>query len=117
MTRRLAAVLLCRCPRCLRDSIFRPGLIGALGAMNGACPACGLVFLREAGYFTGAMYLSYGFGAILILPIALVLAIGFEWPLWAVFTVMVVETLLAFPLLFRYSRAVWLHADQIIDPR
>ena len=33
--------------------------------MNAACPACGLRFEREAGYFTGAMYVSY----VLALPV------------------------------------------------
>ena len=29
-------------------------------SMNEACPACGLKFEREPGYFVAAMYLSYG---------------------------------------------------------
>jgi hypothetical protein len=27
------------------------------------------------------------------------------------------QTLLSIPLFFRYSRAIWLHVDQLIDPR
>ncbi len=39
------------------------------------CPSCGLRFLRETGYFLGAMYISYGLGVLTILPVAVVLAV------------------------------------------
>ena len=63
--RRLAAVLALRCPRCLRGRVWRSFL-----GMHERCPACGLVFEREPGYFTGAMVVSYvlavpGFGAVI----------------------------------------------------
>ena len=111
------AFFLARCPRCLRGSIFKSGLAGVLGAMSEACPVCGLRFLREAGYFLGAMYLSYGLGVVTILPVAIFLAVGPEWPLWAVLTIAVVQTLVSVPLFLRLSRVAWLYLDQSIDPR
>jgi len=85
--------------------------------MNDACPSCGLRFLRETGYFLGAMYISYGLGVLTILPVAVVLAVVLEWPLWAVLTVAIIQTVVFMPLFFRYSRIIWLHLDQVIDPR
>jgi hypothetical protein len=85
--------------------------------MYDSCPVCGLQFLREAGYFLGAMYISYTLGLATVLPVSLVLAIVLEWPLWAVLTAMLVQTLVSMPLFLRYSRAIWLHVDQYIDPR
>src|SRR4051812_28570945 len=79
----IKSLLLARCPRCNRGAIFKSGLAGALGSINERCPVCGLVFLRESGYFLGAMYVSYGLGVITILPVASVLAVVLEWPLWA----------------------------------
>jgi hypothetical protein len=38
--------------------------------MSESCSVCGLRFLREAGYFLGAMYISYGLGVVTILPVA-----------------------------------------------
>ena len=76
----LKAVLLGRCPRCHRGPIFKP-LRRGFGAMYEACPVRGLVFLRESGYFLGAMYLSYGLGVATVLPVAMVLAVVFDWPL------------------------------------
>jgi uncharacterized protein (DUF983 family) len=53
--RRLATIVKQRCPRCLQGQVF-----ATLFHMHEQCPSCGLSFEREAGYFTGAMYLSYG---------------------------------------------------------
>ena len=84
--------------------------------MRDDCPACGLHFLRETGYFLGAMYISYGLGVLTILPIAVILTV-LDWPLWLVLTIAMVQSVLSMPLFFRYSRIIWLHADQAIDPR
>jgi uncharacterized protein (DUF983 family) len=112
-----AALLMGRCPRCHRGAVFTPGAAGIVGAMNDACPVCGLGFLRESGYFLGAMYISYGLGVFTVLPVAVILAVVIEWPLWAVLTVALVQTLVSVPLFMRYSRLLWLHVDQMIDPR
>ena len=111
----LKALLLTRCPRCKRGPIFPP-LPAGIWAVNDACPACGLPILREAGYFLGAMYVSYGLAVLTILPVSLVLALWLEWPLATVMIVVVVLTLVSVPLLLRYSRAIWLHLDHAIDP-
>jgi heme/copper-type cytochrome/quinol oxidase subunit 4 len=85
--------------------------------MNQACPVCGLPFLREAGYFLGAMYISYGLGVLTVLPVAVLLAIVVEWPLAVVLVIACVQTLASVPFFLRYSRAIWLHLDQSFDPR
>jgi hypothetical protein len=85
--------------------------------MSDVCPVCGLSFLREAGYFLGAMYISYGLGVATVLPVAVLLAVVLEWHLVVVLLIAVLQTLLSVPLFFRYSRVIWLHADQMIDPR
>lgn len=92
------------------------GLAGVVGGMRSGCEVCGLSFLRETGYFLGAMYISYGLGVVTVLPLAMVLAfIG--WPLWLVLVVALVQTLVSVPLFLRFSRAIWLYGDQAIDPR
>ena len=85
--------------------------------MNDVCPVCGLVFLRETGYFLGAMYVSYFLGVGAILPVGIVLALVYEWSVAAVMVVMVVMILVGMPLFFRLSRIIWMHVDQSIDPR
>jgi hypothetical protein len=84
--------------------------------MNLVCSVCGLRFLREAGYFLGAMYVSYALGVLTVLPVATFLAVVVEWPLAVALTIAVVQTLLSVPLFLRFSRVLWLHVDFAFDP-
>ena len=78
--------------------------------MKEQCAVCGHVFIREQGYFQGAMYVSYGLGlgviftltgiTMLVLPShSEALALGIIIP---VFLVLV-------PTIYRYSRVIWMH--------
>jgi hypothetical protein len=84
--------------------------------MRARCATCGLPFEREAGYFVGAIYINYG------VTVALALAgyfaldawlappAGWQVIVWGAFVV-------AFPLWsFRYSKALWLALDHLVDP-
>ncbi len=107
---RLRATLRQRCPRCLRGKVWRSFL-----TMHEACPACGLVFEREPGYFTGAMVVSY----VIAVPTFGLIVIGLL--VLGVDTVValvgggLVYLLLA-PFILRYSRVIWLQFDWLIDP-
>ncbi len=109
---RLVAAARGRCPRCDRGRIFRGRF-----AMHPSCPVCGLRFEREQGYFTGAMYVSY----MLALPVVAVCALlvylvapglSFE----ATIGIAALLFLPFVPLIFRYSRILWIHLDQAVDP-
>jgi uncharacterized protein (DUF983 family) len=85
--------------------------------MHERCPACGLRFEREPGYFVGAMYVSYA----LSVPIVtgLVLAIWWWMPAWSWVQVLALATALylpAVPWVFRTSRVLWIHLDRTVDP-
>ena len=108
---RLLAIFLCRCPICLRGQVFR-SLLG----MNADCPHCGIHFERETGYFLNAMFFAYVIGFLILAPTMLYLY--FQQVSTLRFGVIVtIETLLLWPWVFRYSRVLWLHADQLLDPR
>ena len=113
----LYAILYGRCPRCLIGSIFPSTFLGAIGLMNVRCSQCGLLFLREAGYFLGAMYVSYGLGVLTVLPVGVLLAVVLAWHLAIVIPLVIFQTILSMPLFLRFSRVIWLHVDQAIDPR
>ena len=84
--------------------------------MNDRCPACGLHFDREPGYFLGAMYISYG--------LALAVIFGFGFVLWELtslrldkIAIWAVVLFLPFaPMLTFMSRVLWIYLDQTIDP-
>lgn len=104
----LWAILRQRCPLCRQGKIFRGSF-----AMNDPCPVCGLRFERDPGYFLGAMYASYFLASGVMVP--LFFLIWWLWPeLDSVDVVLV--TGLAFlpfvPLVFRYSRVIWIHLDR-----
>lgn len=108
---RVGPVLKQRCPRCLDGPVF-DGLL----RMNRCCPRCDLRFEREPGYFTGAMYISYGLAVLSIAPPAVILGwLGLPG-VW-IFALIGLQLVLSSPLLLRYSRVLWLHLDQMIDPQ
>ncbi len=62
------------------------------------------------------MFFAYAIGFVIVAPTALVLYLRGVPMLW--FTViMSAELLLLWPFIFRYSRVLWMHADQLLDPR
>jgi uncharacterized protein (DUF983 family) len=108
----LSAVLHLRCPRCRRGLVFRGRF-----AMNNLCPACGLKFEREPGYFVGAMYISYGIAAaFLSLGTLAVSLVAPAWELWLQLLVALALFLPFVPLVFRYSRVIWMSIDRALDP-
>ena len=73
-------------------------------------------FEREPGFFTGAMYFSYGIGILLAAPVSIYLFLqGFSEP--AIFAIAIAQLAIISPLLFRYSRVAWMYFDQRWDPR
>ena len=113
LLRRLWAVLLQRCPRCLQGHVFY-GLV----SMHETCPQCGYQFGREPGYFTGAMFASYALAVPILFIIFMVLWNFFSdtWPLTFNLFVTLVVFLPFVPIIFRFSRVIWMHIDWLLDP-
>ena len=110
MRNALSAILAQRCPRCREGRIFA-GFV----RMNDACPDCNADLEREQGYFLGAMYFSYGFAVIAVVAPVTWMIIARVDPT-IVGAVACALLLPLAPLLFRYSRVVWLHFDHFFDP-
>lgn len=94
------------CPACESGKVF-----SGLMKMNPTCPSCGIVFERESGYFVGAMSLSYFLAFLAVLPVFLPLLLS-DYPLWVIVGIPSLEAILISPLIFRYSRLVWIHLDR-----
>jgi uncharacterized protein (DUF983 family) len=111
MIARTIAILAQRCPVCLRGKVFRSFL-----GMNSECPVCGIHFERETGYFLNSMFAGYALGFLLLVPSAIWLY--FQRVSLGLFSILITaEVGVLWPLLFRYARILWLHVDQILDPR
>ena len=109
---RLKAIWRLRCPRCLSGEVFE-----SLWKMRRTCPSCQLEYEREQGYFLGAMYFSYGMGLALGAPMALLLMVFWNFSMNEFLLALLLALALFSPLLFRYSRILWMHLDQCVDPR
>ena len=80
------------------------------------CPVCDLKFEREAGYFLGAMYISYMLGVVCIAIFALLLWLITKLSLLkVVLLAMLLFLPLAIPLTL-LARVLWIYVDQAIDP-
>jgi hypothetical protein len=86
--------------------------------MHEKCPACGIRFEREQGYFFGAMYFSYALGVPIIVGLTALLKLTLlknwelQWvviPAWFIYLAMV-------PVVYRYSRILWMHFDRYFHP-
>jgi uncharacterized protein (DUF983 family) len=109
--RRLRAIVASRCPRCLSGAVWRRTF-----TINVSCPVCGLLFEREPGYWTGAMVASYALGV----PLLALLVVGIwaltRWDLAVALLIANLAFLVVAPIVWRYSRVVWLHLDWMLDP-
>jgi len=84
--------------------------------MHEACPVCGLVFEREPGFFVGAMYVSYALAIPVYLALAGVLRLVLRsWSDTAILALALPLFIPFAPLLFRYSRVIWMHLDAVVD--
>ena len=101
-----------KCPRCRTERVFVTGAynLRSFAKMHARCPNCGQSLDPEPGFFTGAMYVSYGLQVIGVFALFL-LAQVFVPGLSIAFYIMVISafSLMLLPITFRLSRSIWLH--------
>lgn len=105
------------CPRCRIGAIFGSSIFCGFPAMQERCPACGLKFEREEGYFLGAMIIDYGLGLILVSLFAIFLWVLTRWSFEKTVMVALLLFLPTLPALTRFGRVLWIYFDQSIDPQ
>ncbi|MGB3778462.1 MAG: DUF983 domain-containing protein [Tunicatimonas sp.] len=108
-----SAILNHKCPRCREGDIFTYSLLKKptkFIATNKKCPHCDLVYEREPGFFFGAMYVSYAITMAIFLGFTFILYFFFGDPSLEVYIVAVVGTVIVLtPVVFRFSRTLYLH--------
>lgn len=101
-----------KCPHCLQGPIFSSFL-----GMNEHCPVCGIKFEREAGYFLMAIFIGYILSFATVIPVLLLFYLTMELSIWGYVIAATITLVIAAPFIFRYGRIIWLHIDEILDPR
>lgn len=109
----LYAIINHKCPRCRRGDLFKYSFLKKplrFTETNKTCPHCQLIFEREPGFFFGAMYVSYALTMAVLLCTAFILYNFFGDPeLWVYIVTVPSIVLLLLPIIFRYSRTLYLH--------
>ena len=107
----LSAVLHARCPKCRQGDFFKgPWNRSNFLAIHDNCPVCGGAFIPEPGFYTGAMYVNYGFNIAQLVVVGLFtwLVINPDSAWWIVGAVLGI-TFLTIPFTARASRVIWLY--------
>ena len=74
------------------------------------CSRCGLNFEPEPGFYTGAMYVSYAFSVAILIVIGFMLLFFFNDPdIFVYVGITLLTILILLPVIFRYSRVIYLH--------
>ncbi|MEO9854002.1 MAG: DUF983 domain-containing protein [Reichenbachiella sp.] len=106
------ALLACKCPRCREGKMFKYTLKEKWFSMEmyDRCPKCEQTYEPEPGFYYGAMFVSYAFSAAITLATGFVLYNFFDNPdTWVYMTVVMSFVALLWPVMFKYSRAIFLH--------
>jgi len=111
----LSAILRMKCPACRSHEVFRtrnPFDLKRVSLMYEYCPTCGSSNRVEPGFYFGAAYVSY------ILMVGLLMGVVLAYYLvfgeifdhfWRLMTVAFVFSVAITPVVFRYSRIIFLY--------
>lgn len=101
-----------KCPNCESATLFKSKgniFLFKLPVMYKSCPNCGKTTEKEPGYYTGAMYVSYGLAIVEILLLSGLLFVcsvsGFDVYMYVTIATLVILSTFN----FRISRMIWLY--------
>ena len=109
---RLKAILLLKCPHCCQGAVFRKPFL-----MHRTCAQCGIVYERERGYFMMSVFVGYVMGFFIVVPVLAALYFTVRPSMMGYLVGAVVALVLAIPFIFHYARVIWMHLDELMDPR
>jgi uncharacterized protein (DUF983 family) len=96
--------------------MFHHSIFRGWPKMHLRCPACGLLFDREPGYFLGAMYISYIVGLAMVAVLSVAVWAVTAWGLTKDVIVALILFLPLAPVITLFSRVLWIYLDQTVDP-
>lgn len=100
-----------KCPSCGKAKVFHTKgnvFLFKMPLMKEKCSNCEYRFEREPGYFTGAMYVSYGLCILEMVTVYLMLQWTPVLSNYAIYFLAFTVGIL-WPFNFRMSRIIWMH--------
>ncbi len=101
-----------KCPRCHQGKVFtanNPYELGSIFKMEKTCSCCGQVYEKEAGFYYGAMYVSYALTAGWFIIWFTLQSLLLHWDMWTILGVVITWIIAVAPLTLRWSRLLWLN--------
>lgn len=109
---RLYSILFNKCPRCHKGLFFtekNPYKLSRFDKLHPCCSHCKEDFVREVGFYYGAMYVSYGLAVGFGIGLFLLMVVWAELSVVPFLICYSVLILLLSPWIFRKSRLVWIN--------
>jgi uncharacterized protein (DUF983 family) len=108
-----ASIFALKCPRCRQGDLFqKKGLLVYRGIidMPKHCPVCNQKYEIEPGFWIGALWTSYPIVVLIEIPfLALAVMNTAAMGVWAPLLLMLPAFLIAYPLMLRLGRSIWIH--------
>lgn len=110
--KKIYSILTGTCPVCQEDKMYynpNPYNISTIFKMQEKCSNCQTKYKMEPSFFFGAMYVSYGLGIALALPVFLVVYFLFHISLLGSFIFIVIALAIFMPVIARLARNIWIN--------
>ena len=107
-----------KCPHCREGNLFlykNPFNLKKFDKMPEFCPVCNQSFFPEVGFYYGAMYMSYMLSIAIVVPIFFIWWFLFGFQLIPMLTVISVTLIVLTPVVYRYSRMLWIYITVPFD--
>lgn len=109
---KLYSILFDKCPKCCVGNFYINKNAYNLKTFVDSptkCPHCGESFVKEVGFYYGAMYVSYGLNVALGLGLFIITVLLLNFSLIAFLITYAVLVLILFPFMMRKSRLVYIN--------
>jgi uncharacterized protein (DUF983 family) len=107
------------CPKCNEGPFFKtsnPYDLKKFDKINDYCGFCGESFLREPGFYIGAMYISYALSVALTVTSFVVFVLLLNIDIVYVLAGLIPAIVVLLPIFFRTARIIWINIFVKYDP-
>ena len=115
----IPSVLKCKCPKCQEGNLFINKNIYAYKGyfdMPNNCPKCGQDFQIEAGFYLGAMFVSYACTVALTIAVFVAFTTFNAFSLVPFLIASTITLILTTPYILKISRSIWISFSVRFDP-
>ncbi|WP_373515766.1 DUF983 domain-containing protein [Persicitalea sp.] len=112
MPSKLYSIATNTCPKCNVGDFFKtnnPYDLKNFDKTNSYCAYCGESFLREPGFYIGAMYVSYALTVAMTVTAFVGFVLIFDFKIEYVLGGLILAIILFLPVLFRTARIIWIN--------